>query len=63
MTHSALNTVNKSGDRRDESIARYFRKIQEAAHDGLGGADGYARDRLALIQSIATSALHIHFEE
>ena len=38
-------------------FAQFFRKIQEAAHDGQNGSASYALDRLALIQSIATTAI------
>ena len=40
-----------------QEIEQFFRKIQEAAHDGQNGSQAYAIDRLALIQSIATTAM------
>lgn len=39
-------------------MANAFVRIQEAAHDGQNGSAAYALDRLALIQAVATTALH-----
>lgn len=43
--------------RKRTDFAQMFRKIQEAAYDGQNGSSAYALDRLALIQSIATTAI------
>ena len=44
--------------REREQLVQFFRMIQEAAYDGQNGSASYALDRLALIQAVATSAIH-----
>ena len=52
----AFNRASPKHER--EQLRHFFRKIQEAAYDGQNGSANYAFDRLALIQALATTALH-----
>jgi hypothetical protein len=36
---------------------RFFEKISDAATDGLGGSEKYAKDRLVLIRAMADAAI------
>jgi hypothetical protein len=56
MTNARRDAQRARRNRTD--FIQMFRKIQEAAHDGQNGSATYALDRLALIQAIATTAIH-----
>lgn len=50
------------GDKLIEKMRRFFRKIDEYAHDGQNGSANYAMDRLAQIRKVAEMAIR-HLEK
>ena len=50
--------IRQGKTKEHESLRQFFKKIQEAAFDGQRGSNEYALDRLALIQAMATTAIH-----